>query len=98
MVILEAMLAGLPSLVTANCGYASWVKQYNAGVVVPAKCVQQNINGALQSALHSADYSLWSQNGLAAGQEGVLFGMQNRAVDLLEQFAGVVAAPQGIHT
>jgi UDP-glucose:(heptosyl)LPS alpha-1,3-glucosyltransferase len=35
MVIVEAIVAGLPVLTTASCGYAYHVKRAKAGLVVP---------------------------------------------------------------
>ena len=92
MVIIEAMLAGLPALVTHNCGYAKYLNEHNAGIVVhPASEVgvpmQQQIDKALIELLTSPQRKTWAENGEAAKEDPTLFQLVPKAVDLLEQFA-----------
>ena len=63
LVIIEAMTAGLPVLVTDICGYAHHVKDANAGVLVGTPFQQSALNSALFEMLTtSSDH--WSKNAL----------------------------------
>ena len=53
MVILEAIVSGLPVLTTATCGYAFHVKDAAAGRVLPAPFRQDELNAALEEMLCS---------------------------------------------
>ena len=52
--IVEAMLAGLPALVTKDCGYAKYLSEYNAGIVL-ANPFSQSIEGKTKPTL-TPDY------------------------------------------
>ncbi|HTR00782.1 MAG TPA: glycosyltransferase family 4 protein, partial [Candidatus Acidoferrum sp.] len=82
MVILEAVVAGLPVLTTANCGYAWHVQQAAAGLVCPEPFDQRHLNGLLASML-TADRSEWRQNGIDYGQTHNLYDMPTVAADIL---------------
>ena len=95
-VILESMVAALPVLTTANCGYAVWVERFNAGRVVPEPFEQANLDAALHSMLFDDDLAA---TGVAAGRvadEAEIFALVPTAAKLLEKFAqrqrnGVIA-------
>jgi UDP-glucose:(heptosyl)LPS alpha-1,3-glucosyltransferase len=88
MVIIESMLAGLPALVTKNCGYAHYLSSQNAGIVLPNPFSQAALDEAFVRLLTSADERrVWAQNGLRARERDELFGMVTAAVDHLERFA-----------
>jgi UDP-glucose:(heptosyl)LPS alpha-1,3-glucosyltransferase len=75
MVILESIVAGLPVLATATCGYAFHVEQGAAGVVLPAPFSQQSMNAALLAMLQSEDRPRWRSNGIAYGKAGNFYDM-----------------------
>ena len=87
MVIIEAMLAGLPALVTKNCGYASYLSEHSAGIVLDTPFSQDDLNLQLQRLLTSEERAQWVANGLASSQHEALFQLVPRAVDYFEQFA-----------
>ena len=87
MVIIEAMLAGLPALVTANCGYAKYLKQADAGLLTPLPFEQQHFDAQLAELLTSDERPSWRKRGLAMAQHPELFQLATRAVDHLEAFA-----------
>lgn len=82
MVLLEAVVAGLPVLTTASCGYAFHVEQAQAGLVCPEPFSQQVLNMALVSMLR-ADRSAWRANGIRYGQQHDLYDMPQRVAQLL---------------
>lgn len=86
-VILESAAAGLPALVTANCGYAAFVEEHGTGIVTAAPFDQSAFNADLQRLLTSPDRAAWAANGRALGRDKRLYAMAPAAVDLLEEFA-----------
>jgi len=82
MVLLEAVVAGLPVLTTASCGYAFHVEQAQAGLVCPEPFNQQMLNLALVSMLQ-ADRSAWRANGIRYGQQHNLYDMPQVVAGLI---------------
>lgn len=87
MVILEAMIAGLPALVTKNCGYAPYLEDAEAGLVTPVPFRQPVFNGQLVELLTSDQRDRWSRNGMAVAGDENIYRMVPAAVDLFERFA-----------
>ena len=85
MVIIEAMLAGLPALVTRNCGYATYLLDYDAGIVL-TQPTQDELNKGLLRLMTSNERRLWSSNGLTAKNNPSLFSLAPSMLDYLEQF------------
>ena len=88
MVILEAMIAGLPALVTRNCGYSTYLEDTRAGLITPVPFRQQTFNGQLVELLTSDERDAWSSNGRAIAANEDIYRMVPAAVDLFERFAG----------
>lgn len=74
MVILEAIVSGLPVLVTASCGYAFHVEQAGAGLVCPEPFRQETLDHLLQHMLQ-ADRSAWREAGIRYGSTQALYDM-----------------------
>ena len=87
MVILESMFAGLPALVTQNCGYARYLKEADAGLLAPLPFNQTDFNQQLVELLTSDQRSAWRRRGMAVASQPELFQLAERAVDYLEQFS-----------
>lgn len=87
MVILESMIAGLPAIVTANCGYARYLSDADAGLVCPVPFDQQTFNGQLVELLTSARRAQWQRNGMALARDPNIYRLARTAVDYFEQFA-----------
>lgn len=64
IVLIEAMTAGLPVLVTDVCGYAPRVAEANAGVVLQSPYQQKDMNNALAMMLQSTQKTQWQENGM----------------------------------
>lgn len=84
MVIIEAMLAGLPALVTKNCGYAAYLLEYDAGIVL-TQPTQEALNAGLVQLMTSDERATWSSNGMAAKDDPMLFRLAPSMLDFLEQ-------------
>ncbi|MES2625342.1 MAG: glycosyltransferase family 4 protein [Pseudomonadota bacterium] len=82
MVLLEGVVAGLPVLTTANCGYAFHVERAEAGVVIPEPYEQEKLNAELARML-MADRSSWKQSGIRYGQEHNLYSMPEAVANIL---------------
>ncbi len=65
IVLIEAMTAGLPVLVTDVCGYASHIAQADAGLVLSSPYSQADMNHVLATMLESPQRSKWQANGQA---------------------------------
>ncbi|WP_457673158.1 glycosyltransferase family 4 protein [Thiolapillus sp.] len=83
MVILEAIIAGLPPLVTSVCGYAYYVEEAGAGRVVPEPFSQQTLDSMLADMLESDEAEKWRENGIRYGQTNDLYSMTTHAADLI---------------
>jgi UDP-glucose:(heptosyl)LPS alpha-1,3-glucosyltransferase len=83
MVIVEAIVAGLPVLTTAACGFAYHVDKANAGLVVPLPFEQENLNKFLHNMLVSEKLSEWRKNGIAYGRTEDLYS-RDKAVEIIE--------------
>lgn len=87
MIILEAMFAGLPSLITENCGFAHYQRSAGAGLITPLPFSQSCFNQQLETLLTSPEHEAWCQAGLAQARRQEFFQMAEVAVDHLERFA-----------
>ncbi|MBF7143718.1 MULTISPECIES: glycosyltransferase family 4 protein [Pseudomonas] len=85
-VLLEAVVAGLPVLVTAVCGYAHYIEEADAGIVLPEPFEQTDLNRHLQRLLEDdAARTQWAHNGLAFAATADLYSMPEHAADVILQ-------------
>lgn len=85
-VLLEAVVAGLPVLTTAACGYAFHVERAAAGRVLPLPFSQSALDASLADMLDSPQRAQWRENGIAYGRQQDLYGMPELAADLIIGF------------
>ena len=83
MVLLEAVIAGLPVLATDVCGYAHYIEEAKAGRVIPSPFRQETMNQMLAAMLASEERQSWSQNGIAYGRAADIYDMPQRAADFI---------------
>jgi UDP-glucose:(heptosyl)LPS alpha-1,3-glucosyltransferase len=86
LVLIEAMTAGLPVIVTDICGYAPHIESARAGAVLPEPFDQDDLNRALAHILAS-DRTLWRENGLRYTADIAARFSPTAEADLLEQLA-----------
>jgi UDP-glucose:(heptosyl)LPS alpha-1,3-glucosyltransferase len=84
LVLLEAVVAGLPVLTTAACGYACHVRDAHAGLVCATPFRQEQLNAHLATMLRS-DRGEWRRNGIHYGQTQDLYDMPATVAALLLQ-------------
>lgn len=83
-VLLEALVAGLPVLVTDVCGYAHYIAEADAGRVVPSPFEQDSLNRLLAQMLQDGEArAAWSRNGLAFADTADLYSMPQHAADVI---------------
>ena len=84
-VILEAIVSGLPVLVTDVCGYARYVEEADAGRVVPSPFRQDQYNAVLEDMLTGGDRPRWRDNGLRFAASADIYSMPERAADYITE-------------
>ncbi len=85
MVLLEAMVAGLPIIVTQNCGYAPYIQKASAGMIVPEPFSQETLNQILVKLLSEDDVLAdYRQNALNFCKTHNLFHLANHVVNIIE--------------
>lgn len=87
MVLIEALAAGLPILVSEVCGYSFHVKDAGAGEIVPSPFSQKTFNRLLASMLVSEKKDKWKKNGLEYVANNDVFSLPEKATDIIEHLA-----------
>jgi UDP-glucose:(heptosyl)LPS alpha-1,3-glucosyltransferase len=87
IVIIEALTAGLPVIVTDICGYAKHVEKANAGIVIASPYQQKEMNLALLNMLQSSDAELWKTNGKKYTQQIHDENSKSTEADFIANFA-----------
>ena len=83
-VLLEALVAGLPVLVSAVCGYAHYIAEADSGLVLDDPFEQTQLNDYLKAMLSDdAARAKWSLNGLAFADTADLYSMPQHAADVI---------------
>jgi UDP-glucose:(heptosyl)LPS alpha-1,3-glucosyltransferase len=82
-VLIEAMICGLPVLVTENCGFSKHVAAADAGITIPEPFEQQQLNSGLQEFLQSDSREEWIVNGPNYCENTDLYSLIERAADVI---------------
>ena len=83
-VLLEALVSGLPVLVSAVCGYAHYIAEADCGLVLSEPFAQSELNQQLAAMLSdSAARVAWGVNGLAFAATADLYSMPQHAADVI---------------
>ena len=84
-VILEAMVAGVPIIISGECGYHKHVINSDSGLVMPIPFSQTTFKKQILMMLHRNKLEQWSNNGLAYAASENLYDMPKKAVNIIEQ-------------
>jgi len=88
MVLIEAIVAGLPALATDVCGYASYIERADAGLVVPTPFVESTFVNLLARMLRDDEARIrWRANGIAFGRYEDLYSLPDRAAAIVAGMA-----------
>jgi len=83
-VLLEAVVAGLPVLTTAACGYAHYIEAADAGRVIPLPFEQKALDTVLAAMLADTEgRRRWRANGLSFADRADLYSLPERATDII---------------
>ncbi len=83
-VLLEALVSGLPVLVSDVCGYAHYIAEADTGRVVPSPFQQERLNSMLAEMLaDDAARAKWGANGLVFADTADLYSMPQHAADVI---------------
>lgn len=85
--IIEAIVSGLPVLVSDVCGYAFHAELAKAGIVLPNPFNIQQFARNIEYMLMSPKRKQWIRNAYQYAQSEDLYSMPERAVDYVEQIA-----------
>lgn len=86
IVLLEAIVAGLPILVSNTCGYSHYISDAQAGLVLPEPYSQQTCNQYLHKLL-TQDNQQFRDNALAFSKNNDLYSMPEHAAKLIDTMA-----------
>jgi len=86
IVLLEALVAGLPVLVTDVCGYAHHIASAGAGLVIESPFKQQSLNDAVVKTLDPGYLRTCKENALAYAEHEDLYSMHRTGAALIEKF------------
>ena len=83
-VLLEAVVAGLPVLCSAVCGYAHYIAEAEGGLVIPEPFAQAQMDDLLQRMLtDDAARRRWQANALAFAETADIYSNAERAADII---------------
>lgn len=83
-VLLEALTAGLPVLTVEKCGYAHFIREANAGVVLREPFSQVDYNETLQKMLLFPQREIWQENALLFSKTADIYSLPEKAAALIE--------------
>jgi UDP-glucose:(heptosyl)LPS alpha-1,3-glucosyltransferase len=84
--LLEAMVAGLPVVATDVCGYSSYIRDFDMGIVLASPFNQSQLNQAVADLLFDEQTS-WQARGVKFATTADIFDLPVRAVEQLEAIA-----------
>lgn len=84
-VLLEAVAAGTPQLVSGVCGYAFHIKNADAGLVLSEPFTQSEYNQTLLEMLTSDKWQEWQDNALNYMRTSDIFSMPDKVADIIEE-------------
>ena len=83
-VLLEALVAGLPVLCSAVCGYAHYIDEAAGGRVIPEPFAQATMDGFLQEMLVDREQrQRWQANALAWAETADIYSNAERAAEII---------------
>ncbi len=84
IVLLEALVAGLPVLVTDVCGYAHYIFEAGAGCLIASPFAQKTLDAALAEMLADPEArARWSRNALAFSEHADIYSLHEKAVNII---------------
>lgn len=85
IVILEAVVAGLPVLVTDVCGYAHHIAKAVCGIVLRSPFVQAELNRSIGNVFDENITQQWKANALEYANKEDLYSMHQTGIKIMEE-------------
>lgn len=82
-VILEALVGGLPEIVSRECGYSQYVNIANTGYVIEKPFSQENYTIKLKQALENKKLETWSRNACFYADNNDLYSLIEKAANII---------------
>lgn len=82
-VILEALVGGLPEIVSRECGYSQYVNIANTGYVIEKPFSQENYTIKLKQALENKKLETWSRNACFYADNNDLYSLIEKAAKII---------------
>ncbi len=95
-VLLEAVTAGIPQLVSGICGYAFHIEKAQAGIVLSEPFQQTELDQKLLEMLTSEQWQQWQNNALNYMRNSDIFSMPQKVSDIIEA-TGEIRASANIY-
>lgn len=89
MVLLEAMVAGIPVLATDVCGYGHYVVEAEMGALVSNPFFQEELDEKLATMLLSGNNRKWRKNGRRFAETADIYSLPVAAVTAIEKIMQV---------
>lgn len=85
MVLIEALVAGLPIIVTKNCGYAAYIDKAKAGIILSEPFDQTELNQALTQLISHPDIRMaYREQALQYANTADLFHLSEQIMEKIE--------------
>ncbi|MFT4796754.1 MAG: UDP-glucose:(heptosyl)LPS alpha-1,3-glucosyltransferase [Candidatus Azotimanducaceae bacterium] len=85
IVLLEAIVSGLPVLATDVCGYGHYIEEAGVGELVPSPFKQPDLNQRLQRLLMLDKRAEWWRKGKAFAETADIYSLPQEASRIIEQ-------------
>ena len=82
-VILEALVGGLPEIVSAECGYAYHVKTADTGYILGTPFLQEEFNSILNDCVSKKSNKHWRDQAIKYSEKADLYSLTIRAAELI---------------
>lgn len=87
IVLLEAIVSGLPVLATDVCGYGHYVEEAGVGELVPSPFQQSDLNARLARLLEADNRALYWQRGKVFANTAEIYTLPQEAARIIERVA-----------
>ncbi len=93
-VILEALTNGLPVITSELCGFAQYVRDADAGILIREPYENSEFDDALRQAMDPSRLASWSRNGMNYGANRLVMTGLEVAANIIEGLATAIVAEE----
>ncbi len=84
IILLEAIVAGLPVIATDICGYGHYVEQAKVGYLLASPFNQEELNARLLELIGTDRRQEWRANGATFSREANIYSLPEKASEIIE--------------